>query len=141
MPNKSKIRSHIYFIKSLLYIEMKLYDIIERATDFGTFRSRDNFFSFTLKIILYIIPAIILGTYTDITIKKLQEYKALGDNTLYYILLQTLIVISTQYLFIAFLLKFTSEFQTTIAGGYFIVLYFGMQTNYIRMIKEYITKV
>lgn len=118
---------------------MRLYDIIERATDFGTFRSRDNFFSFSLKIILYIIPAIILGISTDITIKKLQEYKAFGKNTLYYILLQTLIVIITQYLFLAFLLKFTNEFQTTIAGGYFIVLYFGMQTNYIRMIKEYIT--
>jgi undecaprenyl pyrophosphate phosphatase UppP len=118
---------------------MRVYDIIERATDFGTFRSRDNFVSFTLKIILYIIPAIILGAYTDITIKKLQEYKALGNNTIYYILLQTLIVISTQYLFLTFLLQFISEFQTTIAGGYFIVLYFGMQTNYIHMIKEYIT--
>ena len=120
---------------------MRVYDIIERATDFGTFRSRDNFFSFTLKIILYIIPAIILGTYTDITIKKLQENKALGNNTLYYILLQTLIIISTQYFFLAFLLKFINEFQTTIAGGYFIVLYFGMQTNYIHMIKEYIAMV
>lgn len=31
-----------------------------------------------------------------------------------------------------------SEFQVTIAGGYFVVLYFGIQTNYIRMIKEYL---
>lgn len=115
---------------------MKLFDIIERATDFGTLRSRDNFFSFTLKILLYIIPAVILGNYTDITIKILHENKVLGDNILYYILIQTLIVISTQYLFLAFLSKFISEFQLTFAGSYFIVLYFGMQTNYIRMIKE-----
>jgi hypothetical protein len=40
--------------------------------------------------------------------------------------------------FFSFALKFTSEFQVTIAGSYFIVLYFGMQTNYIRMIKHYI---
>lgn len=119
---------------------MKLHNIIERGTDFGSFRSRDNFFSFALKIILYIIPAVILGSYTDMTIKTLQKYEVLGDNTLYYILLQTFIVISTQYLFLAFLLKFTSEFQLTIAGSYFIVLYFGIQTNYIRMIKDYITK-
>jgi undecaprenyl pyrophosphate phosphatase UppP len=117
---------------------MRIYDIIERATDFGTLRSRNNFFSFTLKILIYIIPAVVLGNYTDNTIKRVQEYKALGDNKIYYILLQTLIIVITQYIFVAFLLNFMSEFQVTIAGGYFIVMYFGMQTNYFDMIKEYI---
>ena len=28
---------------------MKLFNIFERATDFGSFRSRENFFSFALK--------------------------------------------------------------------------------------------
>ena len=116
---------------------MRLSNIIYRATDFGTLRSRDNFFSFTLKILFYIIPAVIVGNYTDITIKRLQENNTLGENILYYILLQTLIVISTLYLILTFLSDFISEFQVTIAGGYFIVLYFGMQTNYITMIKEY----
>jgi undecaprenyl pyrophosphate phosphatase UppP len=118
---------------------MRIQDIIERATDFGSLRSRDNFFSFVLKILIYIVPAVILGNYTDITIKRLQEYKVFGDNKIYYILLQTLIIITTQYIFLIFLLKFISEFQVTIAGGYFIVLYFGIQTNYFNMIKEYIT--
>jgi len=117
---------------------MKLSDIIQRATDFGTLRSRDNFFSFTLKILLYIIPAVILGNYTDITVKKLKEDNTLGNNTLLYILIQTLIVISTMYIILKLLSEFISEFQVTIAGGYFIVLYFGMQTNYIDMIQEYI---
>lgn len=118
---------------------MKLLDIIQRATDFGTLRSRDNFLSFTLKILLYIFPAIILGNYTDIFIKKLQEDKTLGKNILYYILLQTFIVILTLYLILKFLSNYISEFQVTIAGGYFIVLYFGIQTNYIDMIKEYVS--
>lgn len=117
---------------------MRIHHIIERATDFGTFRSRDNFFSFTLKILLYIIPAVILGNYTDVIIKRIQDYNILGDNTLCYILLQTLIVITTQYLFIVYLLKFASEFQITISGGYFIVLYFSVQTNYVSMIKEFL---
>ena len=120
---------------------MRIYDIIERATDFGTLCSRDNFFSFTLKNLFYIIPAVILGNYTDNSIQKIQEYKAFGDNKIYYILLQTFIIILTQYIFLAFLLNFISEFQVTIAGSYFIVLYFGMQTNYFHMIKEYITMV
>lgn len=117
---------------------MRLSDIFQRATEFGTLRSRDNFFSFTLKILFYIIPAVILGNYTDITVKRLQEYKTLGDNTLQYILLQTLINITTLYVILKILSDFMSEFQVTIAGSFFIVLYFGMQSNYISMIQEYI---
>ncbi len=116
---------------------MKLVNIIQRATDFGTFRSRKNFFSFTLKIIFYIIPAIVLGNYTDITIQRIKKNKEFGDYTLYYILLQTFIIILTLYLFLLLLTSYTNEFQLTMAGGFFIILYFGIQTNYIQMIKEY----
>ena len=117
---------------------MKLHNIIQRAIDFGTFRSRENFFSFTLKCIFYIIPAVILGNFTDMTIQRIKNDKRLGDYILYYILLQTLIIISTLYLILKSLTSYTNEFQVTIAGGFFIVLYFGIQTNYIHMIKEYI---
>lgn len=117
---------------------MTLQNILERATDFGTFRSRNNFFSFALKIMLYIIPALMLGTYTDTTIQIMHAYKTLGDNIFYYVLLQTFVILVTQYFFLSFLSKFASEFQKTIAGGYFFVLYFGIQTNYICMLKKYI---
>ena len=36
------------------------YNIIQRATEFGSFRSRENFFSFAIKCLFYIIPPIIL---------------------------------------------------------------------------------
>ncbi len=62
----------------------------------------------------------------------------LGDNILYYILLQTLINIATLYIILILLANYTSEFQVSLAGGFFSVLYFGIQTNYILMIKEYI---
>lgn len=120
---------------------MKLFNIFQSATDFGTFSSRENFFSFTLKCIFYIIPAVILGNYTDITIQRMKKEKEFGDYTIYYILLQTLIIISTLYLILLLLTGYTSEFQTSLAGGFFIVLYFGIQTNYMNMIKEYITPV
>ena len=57
---------------------------------------------FHLKILIYIIPAVILGYYTDISIKRLKEYNKFGDNSLCYILLQTLIIIVTRYIFLAF---------------------------------------
>jgi hypothetical protein len=117
---------------------MRLPDILQHATDFGTFHSRENFISFTLKTLLYIFPAVILGHYTDRFVKKLQDENRLGQNTLHYILLQTFIGILTLYLCIAFLSEFSSEFQVTVAGGYFTVLYFGLQTNYISMIQEYL---
>jgi hypothetical protein len=117
---------------------MKLFNIIERATDFGTFRSRDNFFSFGLKILFYILPAVIFGHYTDLYIKTLKKHNVFGNTILFYILLQTLLIIASLYILIIFLKDYMSELQETAAGGYFIVLYFGIQTNYIYMLEEYI---
>lgn len=112
--------------------------IIKKSIDFGTIHSRENFFSFTLKCLFYIIPAIILGNYTDITIKNIKKDKELGDSVFYYILLQTLIIISTLYIILLVLTNYTSEFQVTVAGGLFVVFYFGIQTNYVDMIKDHI---
>jgi hypothetical protein len=117
---------------------MNLPDIIERAFDFGTERSHDNFFSFTLKILFYIIPACILGKYTDKTVKRLEEDKTLGENTLYYILLQTFVIVLTFYVILQLFPKFINELQLTLAGVFFGSLYFNMQSNYINMIYKYV---
>jgi hypothetical protein len=116
---------------------MKLIEIIHRSTDFGTLRSRNDLLSFTLKIILYIIPAVILGDFTDIAVKNMKIHKKLGEDIIHYILFQTMVNILTLYLFVLFLPSFMSEFQRTVSGGYFIVLYFGMQINYLDMLKEF----
>jgi hypothetical protein len=116
---------------------MKLNKIIDRSTDFGTFRSRNDLLSFTLKIFFYIIPALILGQSTDIVVQKMIIHKSFGDDIIYYILFQTMLNIITLYLFILYLPNFMSEFQLTISGGYFIILYFGMQTNYIVILKKF----
>ena len=118
---------------------MKMRNIIQKATDFGTFHSRENYFSFMLKFVFYIIPAVIIGHYTDITIERINKDHLLGSNIYYCILLQTFIIISTLYFLSQFLSNYVKEFQSTLAGGFFIVLYFGMQTNYINMIKELVT--
>lgn len=115
---------------------MKEIHIFQRATEFGTLASRKDFFSFALKCLFYIIPATILGNYTDLIVTILKNNNELGDYIPYYVLLQTLIIILTLYLTILFLSNYMSEFQVTVAGSFFSVLYFGMQTNYILMIKE-----
>lgn len=116
---------------------MKPLDIFLEATRFGTFRSPTNLFAFGLHCIFYIIPAIVLGNFTDIMIQRIKMDNELGDHVFHYIILQTLVNISTLYLILLFLNKYTSEFQVTIAGGFFSVLYFGMQPNYLDMLKEY----
>jgi len=116
---------------------MKIVKILNRTTDFGSIRSRNDLLSFTLKIVLYIIPAIILGHFTDMIVQKIKLRNVFGKDIIYYILLQTLFNVVILYLFILFLPNYLSEFQTTISGGYFNVLYFSIQTNYIDMLKEY----
>lgn len=113
-------------------------DIIKSAFEFGTKRSENNFVSFALKIFFYILPAIILGKVTDVFVEKLEKNKVLGETILFYILLQTLINIVTMYSILILFSDFTSEFQVTLAGSYFIVMYFNIQTNYIDMINKYI---
>jgi hypothetical protein len=120
---------------------MKIKNIFKLATDFGTFNSREHYVAFALKCLFYIIPAVIVGNYTDITVIKLKEYNIFGDNLIIYIIIQTFIIITTFYLIIIFLSDFTSEFQLTLSGGFFIVLYFGMQTNYIHMIHAFINDI
>jgi len=116
---------------------MNLSKIIDRATDFGTLRSRNDLLSFTLQMMIYIVPAVILGHFTDIAIKKIKSDNVFGKVIINYILLQTMFNIVTLYSFILFLPKFMSEFQTTLSGLYFTALYFSMQPNYIDMLKEY----
>jgi hypothetical protein len=118
-----------------------LTNIIQRATEFGTIRAQDKFLSFILKIFLYIVPAAILGHYTDVIVKKLQKDKVLGEPVLYYIILQTFIIVSTIYLFTVHMSDYAREFQLTLAGMYFVVLYFNIQTNYIVMIQEYMHQI
>ena len=63
--------------------------------------------------------------------------KILGTFHIYYILLQTFLIIITLYIFVIFFEDYLNEFQETIAGAYFVVLYFGIQTNYMFMLREF----
>lgn len=118
---------------------MNLFNIIEKSTDFGSHRSKDHLLSFALKILLYMFPAVVLGHSIDTTIHMLKKRKTLGDSTSIYILLQTIVNIIILYTFELLIHDYVREFQRTIAGSFFIVLYFGTQTNYIKMFKDYLT--
>ena len=59
---------------------MELSKIIDRTTDFGTLRSRNDLLSFALKIMIYIIPAVILGHFTDIFVQINRTHNVFGKD-------------------------------------------------------------
>jgi len=120
---------------------MNLFNIVNKGTNFGTYHYRHNIFSFILRLLFYIIPAVILGYYTDIVVKIIELNKIFGTVHIYYILLQTLLIILTLYLFVIFFEDYLNEFQETTAGAYFVVLYFGIQTNYMFMLREFMNSI
>ena len=115
---------------------MKIKKILTDSLDFGTNNARDNIFSFALKILFYIIPAVLFGYYTDRIVVVAKKRKIFGENEIHYIFLQTILIVSTLYLLVSALTAFMSGIQQTIAGSFFVVMYFGMQTNYIVMLKK-----
>jgi uncharacterized membrane protein YhaH (DUF805 family) len=115
---------------------MYLNKILKKATNFKDRHSQKNFFAFVIKCFFFIIPALVLGNYTDRMVEKVKKNKILGNNTLYYILLQTMIVIISLYLILLISTDYINSFGFTLSGNLFITLYFGTQINYILMIKE-----
>ena len=116
---------------------MNLINIVNKGTNFGTYHYKHNIFSFTIRLLFYVIPAIILGYYTDIIVKIIEINKIFGTFNFYYILLQTVLIILTLYIFVVFFEDYINEFHETIAGAYFVVLYFGMQSNYMIMLRKF----
>lgn len=116
----------------------EIQNIIKTSLEFNSFRAHKNYFSFILKNILFIIPSAILGNYTDKLIQYSKKKNIFGENKLYYIVLQTLIIISTLYLLLLLMPNYMLELQRSVPGLYFVVIYFGIQTNYIDMMKKYL---
>lgn len=119
---------------------MDLNNILKKATNFKDRHSQKNFIAFVIKCFFFIIPAIVLGNYTDRMVEKIKKNKILGSNTLYYILLQTIIIIISLYLILLISSDYINSFGFTLSGNLFISLYVGIQINYILMIKEYLNK-
>jgi hypothetical protein len=109
---------------------------IDRATDFGTFRARETYLSFFIKILFFIFPAIIFGYYTDKFVSLLQNQQLFGNYIIVYLLLQTLLMSFIMFSFIHLFASYAKEFQLTTVGAFFVALFFGFQINYIRNIKQ-----
>lgn len=106
---------------------------------FGKYDPR-NFVFLSIKILYLLVPGIILGHVIDQSVDSFRRRNLLGSSLFTYILLQTIMTMGILYLLIVMSKDYTFEFQTTYAGLFFTALFFGMQSNYIRNLQQFLGK-
>ena len=95
----------------------------------------DTFLSFTIKFISHSLPSILVGHYLDQGVFYLQREAWLGSLPLSYMLLQISIWMLFFYGLFHMIPLYTSEFQGTLTGIFFVTLFFIVQTNFIKNIQ------
>jgi hypothetical protein len=110
---------------------------INAGFDFGKKDTKKSFLSFSIKILVLLIPGILLGYYIDKIVKDLYDKQKFGKNVIYYICYQTILSIIVLYI-LSYMSHYTEEFQNTFAGLYFTAFFFGMQTNYTNYLQTFL---
>ncbi len=105
----------------------------ESALNKAEFKSEQSLVPFVVKTLLMILPAVILALITDSVMLSFQTKT--GSSAITCVLIQTSILILTMYSLGKGVPSATKEFQTTLAGVFFISLYFGLQENYYSNIQ------
>lgn len=105
--------------------------------DFGKKTTKKDFLSFSIKILVLLIPGILLGYYIDKIVKDLYDKQKFGKKVIYYICYQTMLSIIVLYI-LSYMSHYTEEFQNTFAGLYFTAFFFGMQTNYTSYLQRFL---
>lgn len=114
-----------------------LTDDINAGFNFGKKDTKKSFLSFSIKIMVLLIPGIILGYYIDKIVKDLYDKQKFGKKVIYYICIQTMLSITVLYT-LSYMSHYTEEFQNTFAGLYFTAFFFGMQSNYITYLQRFL---
>jgi hypothetical protein len=107
---------------------------ILRSVSEGIAFGSDNYtsmLSFTIRIITLALPGIVLGHYLDQGIYWTQTQKWMGSSAAPYTLIQIVAWILIFYSMLYFIPSYATEFQGTMAGIFFITLFFVVQTNFV----------
>ena len=100
----------------------------EPLVTINAYESEKSLTGFVLKVLLMMLPAVILALITDSVMCSFQTKT--GTSAITCVLMQTSIIILTIYSLRTCAPYATKEFQTTLAGVFFISLYFGLQQTY-----------
>jgi len=108
---------------------------VSEGLQFGT-QNHTEFVPFTVKFLALAIPGIVLGHYLDQGIYKLQKDKLLGTSFLTYLGLQLLAWIVLFYVMFRFTAAYAAEFQSSVAGIFFVALFFTVQQNFVTNLQK-----
>jgi len=113
----------------------RLTNSVREGLQFGT-QNHTDFIPFTVKFLALAIPGIVIGHYLDQGIYKLQKTKHLGTSFLHYLALQIAAWIIIFYAMFRFLSDYAAEFQSSVAGIFFVALFFTVQENFVTNLQN-----
>jgi hypothetical protein len=108
---------------------------LSEGLTFGT-QNHNGFVPFTVKFLALALPGIALGHYLDQGIFWLQKKRHLGDLPVAYMALQIIVWILMFYSMNQFAAAYAAEFQSSVAGIFFIALFFTVQTNFVTNLQK-----
>ena len=108
---------------------------ISEGLTFGT-QNHTNFLPFTVKFLALALPGIALGHYLDQGIAWLQKKRHLGDSPATYLALQIMAWILMFYVMFQFTAAYAAEFQNSVAGIFFVALFFTVQMNFVTNLQK-----
>ena len=108
----------------------QLTNSVSEGLHFGT-QTHTDFIPFTIKFLALALPGIVLGHYLDQGIYTLQKHKRLGPSFLTYLGIQIAAWIMMFYVMFRFTAAYAAEFQSSVAGIFFVALFFTVQQNFV----------
>jgi hypothetical protein len=90
---------------------------------------------FVIRFLSLAIPGAFLGHYADQAVLKVQRLNLLGPLKVRYVFLQLFLWAAMFYVLFLFAPGYTKEFQMSIAGIFFIALFFSVQDNFVKNLQ------
>ncbi len=118
-------------------MRLPLYD----SFHFGKSAGRKPFFIFLFKTLFFILPAILISHLLDEFMNSLYNKTDYDSIHVIMLVIHMFLIITVMYVFIIYFENYSYEFQTTIAGSFFIALFFGFQPYFMDHLKYYIRKI
>ena len=90
---------------------------------------------FVIRFLSLAIPGAFIGHYVDQAVLKVQRLQLLGWRRVTYVFLQLFVWAALFYALFVFAPGYTKEFQKSIAGIFFIALFFSVQDNFVKNLQ------
>ncbi|NDB83250.1 MAG: hypothetical protein EB127_11060 [Alphaproteobacteria bacterium] len=110
--------------------EEQTWDHIQDGFKFGK-KHHGHPIPFLIRFLSLAIPGAFLGHYVDQAVLKVQRLNLLGTMKVQYVFFQLFLWAGLFYALFVFAPGYTKEFQRSIAGIFFIALFFSVQPNFV----------